>query len=241
MARIFIFIDESGQVNPTYPFFSAAATWCVPEDHVTDRIALRPTWKALIGYLRDRLGHRINEIRYSHSARMHADVLIGMIEGLIASDPTIQKKHFLWEGLPINFTACRTNVESEARSLGLDSCESVKNPDFAQGVRARIVGGLMHPLLVYQGSQKLDVTMIFDGCIWKACIKKCFGEELELLIRNRLIEIELKYEDSMKYPGLQISDLAAGVIRGFSTCRENEKGYRIICNHSLHHISGFDK
>ena len=225
-------------MNPAYPIFSAAATWCAPKDYITERMALRPTWKVLIRYLRDQLGHRINEIKYSHNAKMHADALIEMIEGLVASDLSIRTKHPPWDGLPLNFTSCRTHLESEARSYGLDYDKSFEDPDFAEGVRARFVGGLLHPLLVYRGSQRLSVALIFDGCVWKACIKKRFGEGLELLIKNRLIEIETRFEDSKEYPGLQISDLVAGTIRGFSMHQENERAYKIICNHSLSHIAG---
>ena len=92
MVKLFVYIDESGQINPINPIFSTAAVWCMPSDNVGERMALKTTWKFLIGYLRDYYGHRISEIKYSHNARNHANVLLGMIESIAASDPTILSK-----------------------------------------------------------------------------------------------------------------------------------------------------
>jgi len=234
LPRLYVFIDESMiPGDPNSPFF-AGAVWCAPKPTIGIPKALRPTVLSMKDFLRGLVGHRVEEIRYSHGAGRHASDLIrvGLMEA--GRDDTISGRDVRLASQGIGFTTAVIDRRSEACLIREKMQPDRLNPDLGNLIRARAISSLLGPALRY--GQEMELGVVLDGANWKPGVESYFGRSLERLLMPPLTTCQVEYGDSRRVLGLQFADLVAGTLRDYISRNENGYALDIVMKRVIHRL-----
>lgn len=223
MARIIVYIDESGNPFENEIAFSTAAVWCVVEKPEGREKPLKPTVDSMKQYLRDHGKMEwAQEIHHHRLPDEYSEYLLFQAISLSRRDRTILREGVFWERSPIAFT------------IAIDNPRSVKAFDHSMtqqvlGNRTRLsaLGNLLRPLSLYEGPERIRAELILDSEVWKKCVER-YDSGLKGIVGNQRIDPAIHFCRSSITPGLQIADLAAGINRQFIINSRQESGYRLL-------------
>lgn len=223
MARIIVYIDESGNPFENEIAFSTAAVWCVVEKPEGREKPLKPTVDSMKQYLRDHGKMEwAQEIHHHRLPDEYSEYLLFQAISLSRRDRTILREGIFWERSPVAFT------------MAIDNPRAVKAFDHSMtqqvlGNRTRLgaLGNLLRPLSIYEGPEHIRAELILDSEVWKKCVER-YDAGLKKTIGNQRIDPAIHFCRSSITPGLQIADLAAGINRQFIINARQESGYRLL-------------
>jgi hypothetical protein len=125
------------------------------------------------------------------------------------NDGTILKNPIFWDKAPIRFTMDVSNPRAIRR------LHPVMEPQRLGGLlRLSSLGNLLRPLCTYQGADEVAADIVFDSEVWRSAIDR-HDPGLEGTVNTDKVRTNLHYNKSAKTPGLQIADLAAGIVRQY--------------------------
>ncbi|MDH4123321.1 MAG: DUF3800 domain-containing protein [Thermoplasmata archaeon] len=228
MASICIFIDESGNPFANEIAFSTAAVWCVQAPSSRRDKPLSSTVDSLKQYLID--DHKVKWAREIHHRGMpdeFAEFLLFMAMNKARTDPTIQKEGCFWDRSPVRFTM---SIDNPCAFKLLNP--EIDSQKLGNLIRLSALGNLLRPLCICQNTEKILADIILDAEIWKSAIDR-YDPYLKRTIDNPSIETRLYYSKSAKTPGLQIADLAAGIIRQHHLKSTQNAGYKLLLSNEL--------
>lgn len=142
-------------------------------------------------------------------------------------DNSIIKKDHPWSKHPLGNSIAVYNPKLES--------EIAPHDDFPNVLRARAISSLLQPLLNYNGSIGLDVSIILDSDCWKKSLSYC-SDAIEEALRYSDVTISFSCENSKKAPGLQIADLIAGISKNYFKDPSLIEPYGMIARNTIHHI-----
>jgi hypothetical protein len=223
VARIIVYIDESGNPFENEIAFSTAAVWCVVEKPEGREKPLKPTVDSMKQYLRDHGKMEwAQEIHHHRLPDEYSEYLLFQAISLSRRDRTILREGIFWERSPVAFT------------MAIDNPRAVKAFDHSMtqqvlGNRTRLgaLGNLLRPLSIYEGPEHIRAELILDSEVWKKCVER-YDAGLKKTIGNQRIDPAIHFCRSSITPGLQIADLAAGINRQFIINARQESGYRLL-------------
>lgn len=223
MARILVFIDESGNPFENEIVFSTAAVWCVVDTPQGREKPLKPTVDSMRQYLRD-YGKMewAKEIHHHRLPDEYSEYLLFQAISLSRRDETVMREGIFWEKSPIMFTVATDNPRA-VKAFDQDISQQI----LGNRTRLNALGNILRPLSFYEGAKSVKVELILDAEVWKKCIER-YDIGLERTIGNRLIIPAIHFCRSSITPGLQIADLVAGINRQYIIRARQESGYRII-------------
>ena len=232
MARIFVFIDESGNPFEGEIVFSTAAAWCVVERREERGGALESTVDSMKQYLVE-MGKRewAKEIRHHEMPDDLAEYLLFLAIDKAKSDCTISRKEIYWNGPPLTFTTASQNP-SALRYL----FPEMNSHLLGNYIRLSTLGNLLRPFSVYGGKDEIQVEIVLDSRVWSKSIEK-YDPDLKRTVGSRKIHRRIRYSNSAVTPGLQIADLAAGINRKFHLGSSQRNGYRLLQSNALNALS----
>jgi hypothetical protein len=232
MARIFIFIDESGNPFESEVVFSTAAAWCVVERPEDRGRPLKSTVDSMKQYLVD-MGKRkwAEEIRHHELPDDLSEYLLFLAADKAKSDETISREEIFWNGPPLTFTIASQNP-SAIKLLLPDMNPQV----LGNYVRLNALGNLLRPLSIYKGIDEMQVDISLDSRIWSKCIER-YDPGFKKILRSRRVHRKINFCNSALTPGLQIADLAAGINRRYLLESRQKNGFRFLQSNALNAIS----
>jgi hypothetical protein len=231
MARIFAFIDESGNPFENEIVFSTAAAWCVVARPEGREKPLESTIDSLKQYLIDvGKGKWSREIRHHELPEDLAEYLLFLAMDKAKSDDSISRGEAFWSGPPLTFTTTNQNP-SALKALIPDATPQM----LGNYIRLNALGNLLRPLSVYRGIGEIQIDIVLDSRVWSKCIER-FDPNLKRVISGRKVERRIHYCSSAVTPGLQIADLAAGINRKYLLESKQKTGYRLLQSNALNAI-----
>ena len=231
MARILVFIDESGNPFDNEIAFSTAAVWCVVEKPEGRERPLKPTLDSMKQYLRDH--GKIEWAKEIHHHRLpdeYSEYLLFQAISLSRRDGTIMREGTFWERSPIIFTITTDNPRAVKAIDHRISPHTLGNR-----TRLNALGNVLRPLSIYEGVRGIQVELILDAEVWKKSIER-YDPGLKVTIGNQRIDASIHFCRSSITPGLQIADLVAGINRQFTIHARQESGYRLLQSNILNRL-----
>jgi len=224
-----VYIDESGTTSELEQSITLASVWCAPitkEGHLS---VLKYTADMVKNEIEVSTGKWPNEIHFSSGLRRFSDSLVDTAIDSSVRDSSIHKKDLPWMGRPIAFRAVTFSPLLEAALPGKDT-------HFHKNLRARGIIALLMPLLLYSDEIKIEVSVILDDEVWngalnvcKACLKKA--------VDHSSVSLAFSCESSGRVPGLQIADLAAGVVRQHLIDGSGKKAFDALSSGTFHRLN----
>ena len=233
MTRIVVFIDESGNPFENEFAFSTAATWCVVGNNWGREKPLEATIDSLKRYLID--DNKLRWAREIHHRGMpdeYVEFLLSMAINKSMSDNTIIREPIYWDKTSLRFTMNAGNPHAVQCLIPGMNAHRLGNY-----MRLSSIGNLLRPLCIYKGRKELQADIVFDAEVWKSVIERC-DPNLASTINNPLIKPRIHYCKSSKTPGLQISDLAAGIVRQNLLHSTQRAAFRLLQSCELFRIKG---
>jgi hypothetical protein len=234
VARILVFIDESGTPNETETMFSVAAVWCAPKTHSGSQSTLRYSVENLKVRVRELDGVFPQELKFSACSHC-ADDLFTLLGRISLEDFSIHSKVHPWNGPPLVFTTALANCRAESVLPITGSTTRKRTPELGNIIRARLLAESLRPICIYSEQEGLEISVILDDFVWNKALKY-FGPHLEKVVANSFVDLSFSSEKSSRTPGLQIADLVAGATRRFTITARNEAAFRMIGERTLHHL-----
>ena len=231
MARILVFIDESGNPFENEIAFSTAAVWCAVERPEGREKPLKPTIDSMMQYFRD-IGKNewAKEIHHRDYPDEYAEYMLFHALEKVRSDNTILRDGSYWDGSPLRFTVADVNPYAINRLLPEMNCQMLGNH-----CRLSTLGNLLRPFYTYVGVEEIKADIIFDSEVWRSVIQR-YDPGLNKIINNSRITVRMYWCKSSNTPGLQIADLAAGINRQYIYLSRQKAGYRLIQANALNRI-----
>ena len=228
MARVCIFIDESGNPFANEIAFSTAAVWCIPSLSSGRDKPLASTVDSMKQYLIDDHKHKwAREIHHRGMPDEFVEFLLFMALNEARIDNTILKEGYYWDKSPIRFTM----------SIGNPFAFKCMNPNIDSQqlgnlMRLFALGNLLRPLCIYLGPEEIFADIVLDAEVWKGVIER-YDPGIKRTINNLKIHNAIYYSKSAKTPGLQIADLAAGIVRQHLLKATQSAGYKLLQSNEL--------
>lgn len=231
MVRLIVFVDESGTTAETEENFTLASVWCAPTTKEGYQTVLRPTVDATRLFVKQLTGDEPKELHFAAGLKRNCDPIHERLTKCSYEDSTIFRKNLLWPGRPLAYRFLVSSPKIEAILPGYDKRLFHKN------FRARGIISLLMPLLLYQDNPTIEVSVILDAEIWKESIVIC-EECLKNGLSNGHVAVSFSCENSSRVPGLQIADIAAGIVRHHSMDTRKIYAYDEIVNATIHRLEG---
>jgi len=228
VARIIVFIDESGNPFDSEIAFATAAVWCAIDAPSGREKPLESTVDSMKRYLIDDGKMRwAREIHHRGMPDDYVEYLMFMAMNRARTDNTILRNPIYWDRAPMRFTMSVSNPHA-VRCL---------NPEMtAQGLgrftRLSALGNLLRPFCMYQGTADIRADLILDAEVWENVIERS-DPGLSRTIDNSRVNPHLYYCKSSKTPGLQIADLAAGIARQYYLKATQKAAFRLLQSNEL--------
>lgn len=216
LVRLLIFIDESGTTSETEHNLTLASAWCVPTTKEGYQSVLRFTADEAKAEIRQTTGSWPNEIHFSSGLMRCVDTIFEKVVASSYQDNSIHRNDLPWTGKPLAYRTVAYCPKIEFSLKGYD-----KNT-FHKNLRARGIISLLMPLLSHNGRPNIEASVILDANVWGEAVSIC-RECLNGPLSANSVAVTFSCEDSNRVPGLQIADLAAGIVRHHlidGTCNE---------------------
>ncbi|MCE5295682.1 MAG: DUF3800 domain-containing protein [Euryarchaeota archaeon] len=222
-----MYIDESGRPTPDQMTFAASAIYCLPNYRECAHNILGRTLEQLKDFLETETGKRPDELHFSEGSKRYAAGLCEILTSQSHHDYSIRGPGVLWE---------RDRIKNSHAIFtpAIEYFKDIPRPDFGNHLRAKAIGMLLRPLIIYDGESDMHVDVILDDDIWMKSIdiiKKQLGQI------NNHVRFNYSCQKSNKIPGLQIADLCAGVVRSYHDKGVCEDAYHNIAQHILHRLT----
>lgn len=228
MARIIVYIDESGNPFANEIAFSTAAAWCAIGKDAGREKPLESTVDSMKQYLIDDGKFKwAREIHHRGMPDDYVEFLIFLAVNKARTDETILGESFYWDRSPLRFTMNVGNPHAiECLNPGMNAQR------LGNFMRLSAIGNLLRPFCTYQGTQELRTEIVLDAEVWESVIER-YDPGLRRMIDNARIKPVIHYCKSAKTPGLQIADLAAGIIRQYLLKSTQKAAYRLLQSNEL--------
>lgn len=232
MARIVVFIDESGNPFQDEYTFSSGAVWCAVERSEGREKPLESTIDSIRQYLRESGKARwAREIHHLDLPDDCAEYLLFLAIERSRYDRTIIRDESFFKISPIAFTYNADNPRAiKILNPGMDERM------LGNTCRLNALGNLLRPLCGYRGEASLYVDIILDSEVWRSCIER-YDPLLRNTINNARICQRIYCSRSKKTPGLQIADIVAGINRQYTMNSRQIIGFRLLQAHALNRIN----
>lgn len=229
LTRLMVFIDESGTTDVTESVFTTAAVWCMPSNRGGAQKVLGYTTERIKDEIKAEMGGRPNEIHHSGGLHRFSDRLLEIVHRDCYDDFSIEKRNLRLIQQPIMYSCNFVNPSIEAILPEYDS------KTYGNIVRARAIAKSLQPLFMYGGEEPIEAEVILDDKVWSKAVSMCSRPITEALNGNK-VHIQFSCHDSMKIPGVQLADLAAGVSHSFQREGKERKAYELIGKRTIIHI-----
>ena len=228
MPRIVVYIDESGNPFENEIAFSTAAAWCTVERNAGREKPLESTIDSMKQYLIDDGKFKwAKEIHHRGMPDDYVEFLIFLAVNKARTDDTILQDQVYWDRSPLRFTMNAGNPHA------IECLNPEMNPQrLGNFMRLSAIGNLLRPFSTYQGTEELMTEIVLDAEVWESVIER-YDPGLRRMIGNARVKSEIHYCRSAKTPGLQIADLAAGIVRQYLLKSTQKAAYRLLLSNEL--------
>lgn len=236
LARLMVYIDESGTTSEQEQSITLASVWCAPITKEGYLSVLKYTTDMVKNQIEKLTGKRPNEIHFASGLNRYSDSLFDTTIDSSIEDTSIHKRDLPWIGRPIAFRTVTFSPILEAALPG-------KDKHFHKNLRARGIIASLMPLLMYNGDQKIEASVILDDNIWGGALEVC-EDCLKKSVDHGSVALSFSCESSRRVPGLQIADLAAGIVRHHLIDGSGNKAFNMLhagTIHRLNHVKVIEK
>lgn len=223
------FIDESGTTDVTETVFTTAAVWCMPSNRDGVQKVLNYTAECIKNEIKDEMGEIPKEIHHSKGLHRFSDRLLEIAHEKCFEDYSIEKRDMRLIQQPIMYNYNIVNPSVESVLPGYDS------KSYGNDARVRAIARSLQPLFLYGGEEPIEAEVILDDEVWSKAVSLCSPPITKALNGNN-VKVHFSCYDSAKIPGIQLADIAAGVLRRFQKYGEERKAYEIIGKRTITHI-----